>query len=261
MPERGEADGFGAWYDERQGDTGDLWHRTLIDPGLFARVGSVAPGTRILDLGCGNGYISRRLARAGAVVVGVDRSAELVERARAREAKEPLGVVYHETDAAQLTMLRDETFDLGVSNMSLVDIDNAAGALREMGRVLVAGGRFVFSICHPCFDVDTRSSYVLDDSASPPTVFRKVAGYREPHSDIYAWPLPNGRQVRTVGYHRPLSWYVKQLRSAGFVIVDADEPSPRPGFASGRMEPEWVEQIPLHLVLEARREPAPGGRA
>ncbi|MFZ0831080.1 MAG: class I SAM-dependent methyltransferase [Thermoplasmata archaeon] len=258
MQDRGTVDGFGAWYDEKQGDTGDLWHRTLIDPGLFARIGPVRPETRVLDLGCGNGYISRRLARAGAHVVGVDQSADLIQRARAREAKDPLEVVYHEADAAHLAMLTDQSFDLGVANMSLIDFENASGAIREMGRVLVRGGRFVFSVSHPCFDVDTRSDYLVDVSTAPPTVFRKVAGYREPHSDTYAWALPDGHTVRTIGYHRPLSWYVKELRSAGFVIVDADEPSPLPGFGSARYQREWVEQIPLHLVIEARRETPPG---
>ena len=261
MEDGEKLDGFGVWYDEKQGDTGDLWHRTLIDPGLFARIGPLSPGTRVLDLGCGNGYIARRLARAGARVVGVDRSAELIRRARAREEAEPLGVVYHETDAANLSELSNGSFDLGIANMSLIDVENAAGAIQEMGRVLVPDGRFVFSLSHPCFDVDTRSDFLLDASTEPPTVYRKVAGYRTPHSDVYAWTLPDGSTLRTIGYHRPLNWYVKQLRSAGFVIVDVEEPSPQPGFGSQRYKPEWVEQIPLHLVIEARREPVPGARA
>jgi ubiquinone/menaquinone biosynthesis C-methylase UbiE len=258
MPDPSELQGFGGWYDEKQGDTGDNWHQTLIDPGLLARIGSVATGTRVLDLGCGNGYIARQLARSGARVIGVDRSAELIDRARAREAAAPLGVVYHQADAAHLPMLADNSFDLGVANMSLMDIEDAAGALREMGRVLAPGGRFVFSISHPCFDVDTRSDYFVDGTADPPTVFRKVAGYQELHSDTYLWNYPNGPRVRTVGYHRPVSWYVKQLRASGFVIVDAEEPSPGPNFVSRRMKREWVEQIPLHLIIEARRESLAG---
>lgn len=252
-------DGFGAWYDEKQGDTGDPWHRTLIDPGLFARIGPIAPGTRVLDLGCGNGYISRRLARLGATVIGIDRSAELIAAARAREASHPLGVTYHQTDASDLSVLAEHRFDLAVANMALIDFEDASGALRETGRLVVPGGRFVFSISHPCFDVDTRSGYSVEVTVGPPTVYRKVAGYREPHSETYVWPSVAGRTVRTVGYHRPLSWYVKELRSSGFVIVDAEEPSPQPGFVSHRIQREWIEQIPLHLVVEARREPDPRG--
>ena len=255
MGEREELEGFGAWYDEKQGDSGDPWHRTLIDPGLFARIGPVRVGVRVLDLGCGNGYISRRLARSGARVVGVDQSTELIERARAREAAEPLGITYHHADAADLLMLSDRSFDLAVANMSLIDFADAAGAIREVGRLLVPGGRFVFSISHPCFDVDTRSDWLVEAAVGPPRVFRKVTGYREPHAETYRWELPDGRTARTVGYHRPLAWYVKQLRAAGFVVVDVEEPAPSPEFVSRRVQREWVEQIPLHLVVETRREP------
>jgi 2-polyprenyl-3-methyl-5-hydroxy-6-metoxy-1,4-benzoquinol methylase len=62
-----------AWWDERQGDEGDLWHRTLIDPTLFKVLGPVK-GQHVLDLACGNGYIARKLARSGARVTGVDAS-------------------------------------------------------------------------------------------------------------------------------------------------------------------------------------------
>jgi ubiquinone/menaquinone biosynthesis C-methylase UbiE len=252
-----EVEGFGEWYDTKQGETGDPWHRTLIDPGLFARIGTLRAGIRVLDMGCGNGYIARRMARAGARVVGVDASRELIERARAREAAEPLGVVYHLANAADLRMLGDQSFDLGVANMSLIDIEDTPGALREMGRLLVPTGRFVFSLSHPCFDVDTRSVWQTEVALRSITVYRKVTAYQVLHSDIYDWPLPDGRTVRTIGYHRPLAWYAKELRRAGFVIVDLEEPSPAPEYVAKLVPREWMEQIPMHLIVEARREPSP----
>jgi SAM-dependent methyltransferase len=249
-----EERGFGRWYHDKQGDTGDLWHRTLIDPGLFRLLGPLAPGSRVLDVGCGNGYLARRLARSGSVVVGVDASAELIAAARASEEREPLGVLYHLTDAAHAPMLADGSFDVAVSNMALIDIEGAEGAIAEVGRVLRPGGRFVFTISHPCFDVDTRSAWVVEASyRQPPAVFRKVTGYRTPHAEEYRWPLGAERQAVTVGYHRPLAWYLHALRRAGLVVVDVDEPSPTEGFDSPQRA--WIEEIPLHLVVEARREP------
>jgi ubiquinone/menaquinone biosynthesis C-methylase UbiE len=250
-----EEEGFAAWYDAKQGDSGDLWHRTLIDPGLFAAIGEIVPGTAILDLGCGNGYIARRLARSGAHVVGVDASAVLIELARAQEKKVPFGIVYHVADAGHLSQLPDRSFELCIANMSLMDIADGSEAIREVGRVVKPGGRFVVSLSHPCFDVDTRSSWQVEVAMGPPTIYRKVTGYREPHSDLYGWDLPDGRTARTRGYHRPLSWYAQELHAAGFVILNLTEPSPTPEFVGRRVMKEWIEQIPLHLVIEARREP------
>jgi ubiquinone/menaquinone biosynthesis C-methylase UbiE len=253
--------GFGLWYDRRQGDTGDLWHRTLIDPALFRLLGKLPRGSRVLDLGCGNGYIARRLASAGARVVGIDASSALVRAARCRERTAPLGVRYLEADAARIPGVPDESMDVVVANMSLMDIRDAGGAIAEVGRILRRGGRFVFSICHPCFDVDTRSGWeIVPRRGARETVFRKVTAYRRPHADVYRWELSEGVRATTVGYHRPLAWYLHHLRSAGLTVVDVEEPLPGPGFVSRRRARRaWIEEIPLHLVVEARR--APRGRA
>ena len=81
-----------------------------------------------------------------------------------------------------------------------------------------------------------------------------VARYARPHSESYSWELEPGRSVTTVGYHRPLAWYAHALRSTGWVILDLSEPTPGPEFASTRCPRSYVEEIPLHLVVEARRE-------
>jgi SAM-dependent methyltransferase len=250
--------GFGRWYGERQGETGDAWHRTLIDPGLLGRIGALPKGTRVLDLGCGNGYLARRFARAGARVVAVDRSRALLAAARERERTEPLGIIYQERDAARLVGLASGRFDLVFANMSLMDIARADLTIQETARVLRPGGRFVFSISHPCFDIDTRSTWEVVPgrcAGSPPTVYRKVTGYREPHADRYRWSLEDGREAETVGYHRPLGWYADRLRASGFVIVALDEPAPRPEYVGRRVPKGWIDAIPMHLVVEALRRP------
>lgn len=261
MGEERAGSGFGAWYDLKQGEEGDLWHRTLIDPGLRAALGDLPEGTRLLDVGCGNGYLARRLARAGVRVVGVDASSELIALAQARETRERLGIEYLHRDAADLEGLSDSAFDVALANMSLMDMERTAEVLRELARVTRDRGRLVFSISHPCFDVDTRSAWsveVLGGPDEPPRVFRKVADYRDPHSDEYLWFDSEGRPVaRTTGYHRPLSWYAHALRTAGWVIVDLVEPRPLPEFVGRRIAREWLEKIPLHLVVDARREGRP----
>ncbi len=237
------------WYDAKQGDDGDLWHRTLIDPAFLSVVGDVR-GLRVLDLACGNGYLSRRFARAGAAVVGVDASAPIIERAKAREAKDPLGIRYLAADATQRLPLASRTFDLVASNMALMDMEDAEGAIQEVARVLKPRGRFIASLCHPCFDQGPSSTWVMERFFRTTKVWRKIARYRQPFADEMPWGIED-RTVMTVGYHRPLSWYARVLRDAGFLIRSLEEPEPTKEFIEGSPQGPYVTEIPLHLVIEA----------
>jgi ubiquinone/menaquinone biosynthesis C-methylase UbiE len=240
------------WWDEKLGDTGDVWHRTLIDPTFMQVVGTVR-GLRVLDLGCGNGYLSRRFAREGAKVVAVDASAPIVDRARARESREPLGVEYHVANAARLEFLPAASFDLVASNMALMDIEDAEGAIREAARVLRAGGRFVASLSHPCFDQGPTSTWLSERFFRTTKVWRKIERYRAPFADEIPWETSPGQIVTTTGYHRPLSWYAQALREAGFLIRSLEEPEPTEEFVKTSPEGPYIAKIPLHLVIEAVR--------
>ena len=116
------------WYDIKQGDRGDLWHRTLIDPVLLRVIGSCR-GKEVLDFGCGNGYLSRRLARRGASVTAVDASPRMIRNARGHDPRNSLGVKYLRSDATNLKGVPDAKFDLVFANMSLMDMADAEGAV------------------------------------------------------------------------------------------------------------------------------------
>lgn len=251
--ERTTWEALASWYDEKQGDSGDLWHRTLIDPPLLTVIGDPR-GKTVLDVACGNGYIARKLARDGARVVGIDASAPVIERARAREIREPLGIVYHVADAGNLSMLSDATFDLVVCNMALMDIEDAEAAIREVARVLVGGGRFVASLSHPCFDQGPSSTWLIERFFRTTNVWRKIARYRHPFADETPWGIED-RTAATIGYHRPMSWYARVLRDAGFLIRSLEEPEPTKEFIEGSPQGPYVVEIPLHLVIEAVKVP------
>ena len=252
-----EWEALAAWYDARQGDTGDLWHRALIDPGLLAVLGPVR-GLELLDLACGNGYLSRRFAREGARVTGVDASAPIVRLARARERRAPLGVRYLVADAARLDALADGRFDIVVSNMALMDIRGADRAIAEVGRLLRPSGRFVFSICHPCFDVMSRSAWEIERGFRSEVVWRKVQRYREPYEELCPWKVGEKEYRAVPGFHRPLAWYVRALRAAGLVIEAFEEPAPGPEMFPGSPQAPYLAEVPLHCVIGARRTGGPG---
>lgn len=116
--------------------------------GVAADIAAAAlPGARVLEVGCGPGHLSNRLARRhGLEVTGVDLDPAMVERARANAGqpgsagqRRPSFVV---GDAASLAF-PDGSFDLVVSTLSMHHWSNPAAGLDEIGRVLRSGGRAI----------------------------------------------------------------------------------------------------------------------
>lgn len=254
-------DTMAGWRDQRMGETGDLWHRAIIDPTLLAVIGPVQ-GLRVLEIGCGSGYLSRRFASAGAQAVGIDASAPTIGIARARERADPKGVRYEILDASHLDGLGARSFDLVVANMALMDIPDVAGTVCEAARVLDRRGRFVFSISRPCFDLDAQSMWVVELAQTPSgafanTVWRKVSEYRNEIRRPVPWHVSETETVFTDSYHRTLSTYSRYLREAGLAITRLEEPAPLPEALEGSPQGPMIAEIPLHLVVEAAfHEPA-----
>ena len=97
---------------------------------------AVQPGERILDLGCGNGELAGKIAALGALVTGVDASAEMAAAARARGVNATVG-------NAESLPLADNEFDAVFSNAALHWVRNQDAMMAEVHRVLRSGGRFV----------------------------------------------------------------------------------------------------------------------
>ena len=254
-----------AWRDERMGERGDLWHRALIDPTLLKVVGPVR-GLRVLDLACGNGYLTRRYARQGAKLsVGVDASSATLAFARRRERDHPSGARFLRRNASALAGIPDGVFDRVVANMALQDIHDAAGAVQEVSRVLARSGRFIFSLSHPCFDLDDRSVWVVerarsDDGRLHDVVWRKVRNYREERAVRVPWDMSGQEVGFTTSYHRTLATWARILREAGLAIVRLEEPSPLPRMIQASAQGQFLREIPLHLVVEARHHPSLGAK-
>ena len=199
-------------------------------------------GTRVLDLACGRGRIARELARCGARVVGVDISDVLLNMARAAEIEEPLGITYLNVDVTSPQALAGETFDRVACNHGLADIDDLDGAVATVARVLRPGGRFVFSILHPCFpgwDEDAPSSW--------------------PHRGGYyaeGWWLATNPGIRgKVGSnHRTLSTYLNSLVRHNMTIEEVAEPAPSPLVRARQLaaQPD-AGPLPMFLVVRSRR--------
>jgi 2-polyprenyl-3-methyl-5-hydroxy-6-metoxy-1,4-benzoquinol methylase len=249
---RASWDSAAKWWTSRYSARGDVNREWVIDPALFRLLGDVN-GKRILDAGCGSGYLARILAAKGAKVVGVDHSSKLLEVARREERKAPLGAQFRKADLARLSSLARGSFDVIVSNVVMQDVVAFDKAFREFHRVLRPEGRLLFSVTHPCFERPVPGIWVREPPDS-----ERIEEWRGVLVDRYydrvaLWWGPSG-QPPMVGFHRTLEDYSAALRGAGFLIKRMEEPRPSAG-AIDRMYRQFADyvRVPNFLIVEAVR--------
>lgn len=226
------------------GDEGDRNRRLNSDPVLWRMAGDVA-GKSVLDFGCGTGYLTRKLRDAGAAATGVDHSEKMIAIAR----EDAAGIDYLVACCTTLAPLADEQFDLAVSNYVLMDIPDLPAAVGALHRVLKTGGTAVLVFSHPCFPA-SRSQ--LDEQGAH-----------------YAWPSPYFLPVKCVDppwdhfteefiwFHRPLSDYWRAFTSAGFSVLELDEPHLTPDrYELAESEQRLADNLsrPLSIAWKLRKE-------
>ncbi len=202
-------------------ENGDHFRRFYSDETMLQILGSVT-GQKIIDVGSGNGYLCRKLARLGGIVTGVDLSECLVQIAVDQESRQPLGISYLHSSASTLSNLDDSEFDKAVSNYSLMNIRDYDAAIREIWRVLKPGGLFVVVLRHPCF-ASGPGSWTTPVPDSPRYEDRsawQVDTYfsRGPYFGQWAGLDP------VLNFHRPLRDYWHVFRDSGFLVETFEEP-------------------------------------
>ena len=187
---------------------------------VFDLIGAVEQ-KKVCDLACGEGYFSRALAERGALVTGVDISNVLLEHARQRAGNLP--ITYIRDDAQLLTKLADQSFDLVVCIMALMDIPDIGKTLGAVHRVLSAEGSFAFAILHPCFESPFRvPESPIEINENGDFVAIRVMHYLEEGH----WNSGGvGMRGRVGAYHRTISTYVNALLTNGFQITGMAEPA------------------------------------
>jgi len=203
-------------WDRHVGTEGDANRRFNSDPVLWRLLGDVS-GLRVLDAGCGTGYLAIQLARRGARVTAIDASTEMVRVAERNARRAEVELDLRVDDAQTLATVADASVDRIVSNYVLMDLPDHEAALRSFARVLAPGGSVVAVFLHPCFAVPDGPDRL------------GAGGVR------YTWPKPYMDRWRFeerwgdfssdfLTFHRPLSDWWRSIADAGLRVVDFDEP-------------------------------------
>ena len=254
-------DANAAFWDERMGEGNDFV-RVLTWPPT-ERLLDVRPGQRVLDVACGNGLTSRRLAALGARVTAIDFAEEMIARARAREPQPGAGRppidyrVVDATDEAALLALGEGEYDAALCAMALFDMAEIDPLLDALARLLKPGGRFVFSVLHPCFNGShvTHVAEMADREGQVVTEYSmRVHSYMTPRRDLAA--AIRGQPQAQIVFHRPLGVLLGACFRAGFVLDAIEERAFPPDHPQGSSDLTWgghYAEFPPVLVARVLR--------
>jgi len=195
------------------GDDGDRNRILNSDPVLWKFAGDVS-GLTVLDAGCGTGYLSKKLRDRGALVTGIDFSERMIEIARAKHPD----IGFRVDSCSALRTIGDEHFDIVIANYVLMDVPELGGTMKAFNRVLRTGGMAVLVFSHPCFPQGRATVSENDEE----TCYCWSFTYFEQRK--CADPPWGHFKSEFIWFHRPLSDYWKAFMTAGFVVVDFEEP-------------------------------------
>jgi SAM-dependent methyltransferase len=198
--------------------------------------------TSVLDVGAGEGQVARLAAATGAArVVGADPS-----WAQLAVARERSGGPSYARAAASALPFASASFDAVVACLVFEHIDDADGALAEVGRLLRPGGRFLFFLNHPL--LQAPGSGWIDDHILAEQYWR-IGPYLV--EDRSMEEVEKGVVLPFV--HRPLSRYVNAMADAGMYVRRMEEPAPPPGFLARAQEYPDAASFPRLLFMLAER--------
>lgn len=216
------------FWDDYMGEHSNQFHREIVRPKTEELL-AVNIGQTLLDIACGNGNFSRRLADLGAEVVAFDYSPRMIERAKLRSKDYLNRIDYQVIDATNynsLIELGTDRFDGAVANMALMDIADITCLTKVLKQLLKKNGIFVFSIPHPCFQTpNTRKIHETED------INGEIVTRNSVQISKYLTPEPyktigiKGQPVPHIIFHRPLSYYLNLFLSSDFVLDGWEEPS------------------------------------
>ena len=191
-----------------------------------------------MEVGCGEGRISRELTACGFEVTAVDPVSRLVRAAIDVQSARNYAVA----SATELPF-DNAQFDLVVAYNVLMDVEDVPTALKEFRRVIRPTGQLIISIVHPFVDPGRFTSKELNS----PFILEGTYFGRQRFEGVEE---RDGLRMHFAGWSQPLEAYGMALEEAGLAITSLREPVPDPDHGRNHMA-RWT-RLPLFLWLKAR---------
>lgn len=245
-------------WDDQLGEGNDF-QKMLIMPATDQLL-DLKPGEMVIDACCGNGNYARRLSRGGAKVIAFDGSSRFIELARKRTTVEHGDLSYHVADAcnqeAMASLAHPHSVDAYVCSMAMMDLPTLEPLLRAVRDHLKPTGRFVFSVCHPCWnsnEAEMTGRLVQGEGEPRQTfgveVFRYATDWPHLSRGLLNQPQPHWM------YHRSLSTIFRACFASGFVVNAMEEPVFPPDLRT-RSPFSWARRPDIPPAIVVRLIPA-----
>lgn len=220
-------------------ERGDPNRTQLLDPPMLRLAGEVA-GLEVCDVGCGEGRFCRMLANKGARVIGVEPSLGLLEEGTRRADG------WFVRGSGEAIPLADESFDLVISYLVLIDVVDYRGAVKEMARITRPGGRILAANLNS-FCTTRKNAWIRDEEGRP--LYVGVDDYFQEREMRLTWS-----GIDIVNHHRPFEAYLRSFIDAGLRLIDFEEPQVTREQVAAYPRMADALRVPLFHVMQWRKE-------
>jgi SAM-dependent methyltransferase len=214
---------------------------------LFKEIGE---GKIVVDIGCGEGYFSRKMAKIARKVIAFDNSKKMIEVAKVQNEVNKQNIEYSVADMMDMNFIEDSSVDICLCNFVVhyIHPDKFTELFKSIERILKPGGRLILCGPHPYGYVNNNIGGIMlyDDG--------QKRNYIDDRGKYFHLTIKTTKNTELkVGLHwATLSDYLKSIFDAGFKLEKFIEPVPKKEI----LEREYanlgpVDETPVYMILQA----------
>lgn len=239
------------WYGKSVGKEGHYYHQHVILPQSLKLL-DIKDDSSLLDLGCGQGVLARRL-HPRVRYVGIDIAPGLISQAKRLDRNKSHAYIVADVTRPLPVEKRDFTHVAAI--LALQNARDPRGVLKNAHDHIGDGGKLLTVLNHPCFRIPRQSSWGVDEQKK--TQYRRIDRYLTPlEIPISIHPGKAITSEKTMSYHHSLSDYSGMLSDNGFVIERLEEwTSDKVSVGeAAKMENRARNEFPLFMAILARKD-------
>jgi 2-polyprenyl-3-methyl-5-hydroxy-6-metoxy-1,4-benzoquinol methylase len=254
----------GAWYDDLVQDKGSEYHQEVIFPALLPLI-SKSDGNikdlNVVDLGCGQGVLTRQLAALGANCTGIDLAPSLISMAKKR-GSEGKPIQYIKADITDLLSnnnnlkydLKQNHFDVATIILTIQNIDKMRSLFKAVNKLLKVDGSVYIVMVHPAFRIPKSSDWYFNEKLNKQA--RVMYQYLSNQKIEITMHPGQAESAVTYHFHRPLKSYLNALSMEKLYPTFVDElithKKEQKGIKSEQIEAAKAE-FPMFMLIKATK--------